>query len=261
METMMSKCPNCGWQDARNVQFCPRCGTAVLHGDSQDPVSVNPPSGFPNGYGVPPQQGGAQYNPNAGAGNYGSAPQMGLPKRPGSDDEPSRSQDRVYQQFYRSKEEPQPRQSAPTASAPSEQPASDSPKPDERWNSFTPPAEASTAPRPGRAAHAYSEPFTPSKGTNKGAGYVVSFLDSIWKILIILWILILLVMVCLSKDSSSMLGISLGVFLAGIPVILLNYVLAKVLGTFYEMANDISAIHSALDSIREDQYKERIGSK
>ena len=255
METMMSKCPNCGWQDARNVQFCPRCGTAVLHGDSQDPVSVNPPSGFPNGYGVPPQQGGAQYNPNAGAGNYGSAPQMGLPKRPGSNDEP------IYQQFYRSKEEPQPRQSAPTASAPSEQPVSDSPKPDERRNSFTPPAEASTAPRPGRAAHAYSEPFKPSKGTNKGAGYVVSFLDSIWKISIILWILILLVMVCFSKNSSDMLGIALGVFLAGIPVILSNYVLAKILGTFYEMANDISAIHSALDSIREDQYKERIGSK
>ena len=255
METMMSKCPNCGWQDARNVQFCPRCGTAVLHGDSQDPVSVNPPSGFPNGCGVPPQQGGAQYNPNAGAGNYGGAPQMGLPKRPGSNDEP------IYQQFYRSKEEPQPGQSAPTASAPSEQPASDSPRQDERRNSFTPPAEAPSAPRPGRAAHAYSEPFTPSKGTNKGAGYVVSFLDSIWKISIILWILILLVLVCSSEDSSDMLAIALGVFLVGIPVILSNYVLAKILGTFYEMANDISAIHSSLDMLREEQYKERTGSK
>ena len=89
----------------------------------------------------------------------------------------------------------------------------------------------------------------------------MSFLDSIWKILIILWILILLVIVCLSEDSSSMLGIGLGVFLAGIPVILVNYVLAKVLGTFYEMANDISAIHSSLDMLREEQYKEKTGSK
>ena len=225
METMMSKCPNCGWQDARNVQFCPRCGAQVIHGDSQNAAAANPMNQYSNAAGAmggyPPQQPGNQYVPNAGNMNYGSAPQPGFPPRPGGEEE-------------------QPvRTSAPKASASS---------------FFKPFADAFSS--------ASSGFFKPSEGTDKGAAYVMSYLDALWKLTLIVWIILLVILLCVgAAGKSSTLVTCLIVFLLGIPVLLYNYIVTKILGTFFEMANDVSAIHSSLDSIRENQHKDETDSK
>ena len=296
METMMSKCPNCGWQAARNVQFCPQCGAAVIHGDNQNAAAANPMNQYSNAAGAvggyPPQQPGNQYVPNADSQNYGSTPQSFQPPIPGSTEEQPTSQnpaaDRIYQQFFGTDKKPSEQQSPTTSSASSEpaaeafstpfdsapapdytpfeqQSAPASPKPDERWTSFTPPEdvpEQSASDSSKKPTRAYSEPFKPSVGTNKGADYILSTIDASWKLLLILWILLLLIFLCLALKGESFMGETcLIVFIAGIPIISTNYTTAKVLGTFYEMANDVSAIHSSLDMLREEQYKERTGSK
>lgn len=296
METMMSKCLNCGWQAARNVQFCPQCGAAVIHGDNQNTAASNPPSEFSNtpvtAWGYSPQQTGNQYIPNADSQNYGSTPQSFQPPIPGGAEEQPVSQnpatDRIYQQFFGTDKKPSEQQSPTTSYASSDpaaeafsttsdsapapdymsfeqQPAPASPKPDERWTSFAPPedvSEKSASASSKQPTRAYSEPFKPSVGTNKGADYILSSIDASWKLLLILWILLLLIFLLLALKGESFMGETcLIVFIAGIPIISTNYTTAKVLGTFYEMANDVSAIHSSLDMLREEQYKERTGSK
>ena len=367
METMMSRCLNCGWQDARNVQYCPRCGAPVTHGNYQNPAAanpisgysnmpaVNPTSGYANAYGAvggyPSRQTGNPYIPNpymsnAGAWNYGSAPQPVQPPMQGQAEEQPTDQSRhtesILQQYFGTGKKPAEEQtpepstdvadqpapesfepaepipsepvepepesipsessepdesesSEPVESAPDsgssepvesdssesdepEQPASAFPKPGERWTSFMPPEGGSSAsssfkrirstfssgsssstPAASDPDSEFSMPFMPSGGSNKGAKYVLSYLDNIWKGEIALFVLVLLVILIISmaENEPKFLGFALLAAIAAVPIITKSYVDAKVKGTFYLMAQDISAIHFAVDSIRAEQYKSK----
>ena len=350
METMMSRCLNCGWQDARNVQYCPRCGAPVTHGGIQNPAAPNPTSGYSNmsaanpvsGYanaygavgGYSPRQIGNPYNPNpymsnAGAWNYGSAPQPVQPPMQGQAEEQPADQSRhtesILQQYFGAGKKPaeeqtpepsadvadqpasavsEPAESIPSepvepepesipsessepdeseSSEPVESDSSESdesafPKPGERWTSFMPPEGGSSASSSSKRIRSsfssgsssstpaasdpdseFSMPFMPSGGSNKGAKYVLEYLDNIWKGEIALFVLVLLVIliVSMAENEPKFLGLALIAAIAAVPIITKSYVDAKIKGTFYLMAQDISAIHFAVDSIRAEQYKSK----
>lgn len=336
---MMSRCPKCGWQDARNVQYCPRCGTPVTHGGIQNPAAVNPVSGFSNAYGAvvgcPPRQTGNSYNSNAFSQNYGGAPQFVQPPSPVSTEEQPASQsqtsERIMQQYLgtgkKQAEEQRPaassdaeEQAAPASSEPDEpapdstssepvepapdpaaaepdepaadpassdpdKPASAFPKPGKRGTSLIPPAgspsgfssstpassSGSSSSTPASSsgsssstpAASFSMPFIPSDSSNKGAQYAISSLDSLWKgeVAVLILVVFVLLIVCIAESEPIMLSIALGVCVLGIPVIRKSYIDAKIKATFYQMANDISALRLSMDLIRNELYNTKKDSE